>query len=99
VIEHLPDKHEILRLNLSTNTKKKSVRIQAIEKRISCKQWNNYLVFAVTLDKRIAILEYVLKSSISAMDVQSVIFAKGINVIKLTSHEDIKKYKPTTSLF
>jgi hypothetical protein len=56
-------------------------------------------VFAVTLDKRIAILEYVLKSSISAMDVQSVIFAKGINVIKLTSHEDIKKYKPTTSLF
>jgi hypothetical protein len=34
------------------------------------------LVFGVTLDKRIVIPEHFLKSSISALDVQSAIFPK-----------------------
>jgi hypothetical protein len=62
VVEHLPGKHEILRLN---HTTKESVRVQTIYKHISFKQWNNYL--GVILDKIKAILEHVLQSSISAL--------------------------------
>jgi hypothetical protein len=46
-----------------------SVSIQTIYKDISFKQWNKYPVLCVILDKRIATLEHVQKSSISALEV------------------------------